>query len=342
MERLIQFGEKKLSPSSVICILCVHNEQKIIEEFFRHHRNIGEISFFVIDDRSTDSTSDILARQPDVTVFHPVGDAQFRVDKKKWFKELLDEYCTNCWSLCLDADEHLIYRDVESRNIHELIEQLKQEGVDNFPAVMLDMYADKPLSEHFYSGGRLEHAFPFFDDPSTYRVMCKKHSKLFYARGGMRYRLFAKAQKRLIEPGLPLHFNKRRNSLLIESKRKIDQIARIIRDPIFGKSGYRPNSLKVPFIFWRRGMTWDEHKMSEMKKQSKEMGALLHFKMAKGIGGIEYIADRGQHVNDSLYSKWILSSEHLREVNPYNPVSKRFVDSGTLYDDSGDNRVNGR
>ena len=331
MMKLIQFGGIKLCPDSLVCITRVHNEEHMIEDFIQHHRKLGDISFLIIDDRSTDDTSRILLRQPDVTLFRPVKDSHFRDDKRVWVQELLNKFCTNRWALCLDADEQLIYQDMEHRNIHSLVAQLEHKNADSFTAVMLDMYADKPLAEHFYSGGSLKRSFPYFDDLSTYRVMYKRKLKLFHARGGMRFRLFARARNRLIQPGLPLRFNERRNRILVETKRKIDQISRIVSDPIFGRSGYRPNSLKVPLIFWRSEMKWNEHHIKETKRQSKEMGALLHFKMAKGIAGIEYIADRSQHVHDSLYSKWILSTENLGFINPYFSDSRRFVDSSSLY-----------
>ena len=329
--KLAQFGHSKISPDSLVCVTRVHNEEHMIEDFIQHHRKLGDISFLIIDDRSTDDTSRILLQQPDVTLFHPVKDSHYREDKRVWVQELLNRFCTNRWTLCLDADEQLIYRDMEHRGIHDLIARLERENADSFPAVMLDMYADKPLAEHFYSGGGLKRSFPYFDDLSTYRVMYKRQLKLSHARGGMRFRLFARTRKKLVQPGLPLRFNERRNRILVETKRKIDQITRIVSDPIFGRSGYRPNSLKVPLIFWRTEMKWDEHRIKETKRQSKEMGALLHFKMAKGITGIEYIADRNQHVHDSLYSKWILSTENLGFINPYCSDSRRFTDSSSLY-----------
>ena len=331
MMKLVQMGHAKISPDSLICVTRVHNEGKLLEDFIQHHRNLGKISFLIIDDRSTDGTSNILLKQPDVTLFHPVNDSHYREDKKVWVQELLNKFCSNRWALCLDADEQIVYRDMEYRNIHNLITQLERRNVDSFPAIMLDMYADKPLAEHFFRGGNLKCAFPYFDDPSTYRIIHKKGSKLFHAIGGMRFRLFARVRNRLIQPGLSLRFNERPNHLLIHTKRKIDQIAKIINDPVYGKQDYLPNSLKVPLIFWRTEMKWDEHYIRETKKQSSEIGALLHFKMAKGIAGIEYTAIRGQHVNESLYSRWIMSTGNVGRVNPYYSDTRRFKDSSSLY-----------
>ncbi len=329
--KLTQFGYAKCSPDSLVCVTRTHNEGRIIEDFIQHHRKLGDISFLIIDDHSTDDTSNILLKQPDVTLFHPTKDSHYRDDKKLWVQELLNDFCPNHWALCLDADEQLIYRDMEHRNIRDLIAQLESKNADSFPAVMLDMYADKPLSEHFFSGGNLKHAFPYFDDLSTYRIIYKKQLKLFHARGGMRFRLFAKVRNRLIRPGLSLRFNQSQNRVLVQTKRKIDQVARFFSDSSFGESNYLPNSLKVPLIYWRKGMKWDEHYIKETKRQSNEMGALLHFKMAKGIAGIEYIASRGQHVNDSLFSKWIMSTDNFENINPYYSGSRRYTDSSSLY-----------
>ena len=331
MGNLFQTGENKILPDSLACITRVHNEEKLLEEFFRHHRALGRISFLVIDDRSTDSTPEILDRQPDVTVFRPQEDSHYRDHKKVWVQELLDSYCANRWALCLDADEHLIYRDAEHRDIQELIARLERLEADSFPAIMLDMYADRPLAEHHYSGGSLAEAFPYFDDPSTYRVMYKRRSRLFHASGGMRFRLFAKTRRKIIPPGFPFRFNIRRGKFVLFLKRKLDQAARFVSDRIVGTPGYRPNTLKVPLIFWRQGMKWDEHNIAGVRRQSTETGALLHFKMAKGISGIEYLADRNQHAGDSLYSRWILSTGDLGEINPVCSVSRKYTGTGIVF-----------
>ena len=330
---LTQFGNTNISPNSLVCVTPTHNEGRIIEEFIQHHRKLGDISFLIIDDRSTDDTLNFLLEQPDVTIFHPAKDSHFRDDKKLWIQELLNDFCPNRWALCLDADEQLIYRDMEHRNIRDLIAQLERKNADSFPAVMLDMYADKSLSEHYFSGDNLKQAFPYFDDLSTYRVIYKKQLKLFHARGGMRFRLFARVHNRLIQPGLSLRFNRPHNRFLVQAKRKIDQAARIFNDSHYGESNYLPNSLKVPLIYWKKGMRWDEHYIKDTKRQSNEIGALLHFKMAKGIAGIEYIANRGQHVNDSLFSKWIMSTNNFENINPHCSDSRRYTDSSSLYGD---------
>ena len=331
MNNLTEFGERKMPPNSLACILRAHNEAAILEEFFRHHRTLGRISFLVIDDRSTDGTPEILERQPDVTVFRPAENSRYRDHKKLWVQELLDSFCADRWALCLDADEHLIYRNAEHRDIHELIAQLERLEADSFPAIMLDMYADRPLAEHRYAGGGLAKAFPYFDDPSTYRVMYKRRARLFHASGGMRFRLFARTRKNVIPPGFPFRFDVRRKNHVLFLKRKVDQFARFLNDRIVGTPGYRPNSLKVPLIYWRRGMTWDEHNIPGVRRQSTETGALLHFKMAKGISGIEYLADRNQHAGDSLYSRWILSTEKLGEINPRSSISRRYESSQSVY-----------
>ena len=334
VKKLMLHDGLKAAGSTFSCVMCVHNEGKILEEFFRHHRSIGIDSFLVVDDRSTDETANILSNQPDVTIFHPKNDSQFRDDKKDWMTELLNRYCSNSWVLCLDADEHLVYRDMESRSVQDLTAELEQENLDSFPALMLDMYADKSLAEHSFTGGRLIDAFPYFDEPSSYRIMYKRNSRLFHASGGMRSRLFAKYGKRIIPPGFPLRINKRRSDAFIFLKRKIDQLAKAYRNSLFGPDGYRPNSLKVPLFVWKKEMNWDEHNLTSQKGQSKEMGALLHFKMAKGIDGVKYIAQRGQHAGQSQYARWILSADKLGEINPVYLGSKQYLNSDTIFRES--------
>ncbi|MFK7903364.1 MAG: glycosyltransferase family 2 protein, partial [Nitratireductor sp.] len=158
---------EKIKQNSVFCITLAHNEMNILPDFLAHYRSMGNISFLIVDDHSTDGSLEYLKEQPDVTVFSPVEGSTYSEHKRIWRRDLMNHYCHQEWCLMPDVDEHFVHLGMEERNIHALIEDLEEEGAQTVLTGMLDMYADKPLSEHHYNGGGLRSAFEYFDGQSN-------------------------------------------------------------------------------------------------------------------------------------------------------------------------------
>ena len=148
----------------ILCCVVVRNEAIRLPYFLAYYRGQGIDKFLVIDNNSTDNTLAFLLDQPDVYVWqssYSFNQANFGAG---WFELLLRKYGLGHWCLIVDADELLYYRDCEHRTIVDLCKSLARANKRAFKAVLLDMYADKPVKETHYSAGQnfLE-VCPYFD-----------------------------------------------------------------------------------------------------------------------------------------------------------------------------------
>ena len=326
-------GPPKLHPGTLLCISRMHNEANILPDFLDSHRRLAAISFLVVDDRSTDGTAEILAAQPDVTVFHPVVGSTYSTHKEEWVNSLLDRYGTGQWCLVLDADEHLVYRNMETVSLRRLLDDMERSGANALPAVMVEMYADKTIGEHVCQGGPLKDTFCFFDDLRSYRYTIHRKYGIQIV-GGMRTRLFFSRPPTTYRPINLRRFRPRRNFLRRYVNRLRARLARYcspygdVRPALT-----RPNQYKTPIVFWKRGMLWSAHNLSfgqAGRRLYPEMAVLLHYKITRGIAGIEYIAARGQHIQGGAAYRQLLLAD-CAYVNPMCEITRKFADSRSVF-----------
>ena len=323
MRSLAIHSEEKLVPNGIPCVSLVHNEENIINEFLAHYRSLGPISFLIVDDHSTDSTCSILLRQNDVTVFRPILQASYSTQKALWRKELLDQYASNRWCLVPDIDEHLIYTCFERRTILDLIDDLEREHAHGLFSIMVDMYDDRPLSQHKYDGGGLREAFPFFDGPcslpSGYSLIRKGNRHLrkyptpeYFATGGLRWRLFFSDSVEVRGHAIQwLLRNRCSVDRIWGSGRKgtleswvIRRAKHVLRTDVL-------NIAKIPLLIWPTGAMFSggTHSVNTFRLLSRETGALLHYKFTRGVDGFEYIATRGLHYGGSVRYRAMLRKD---------------------------------
>lgn len=339
--RLIRFTKTLPSSYRLPCVALAHNEELILPEFLTHYRQLGVDHFFIVDDRSNDNSSDILASQPDVTIFIPVEGSSYARDKRYWRAELLDRFADGRWAVVPDIDEHLVFRDCENSSLHELIIELEREGAEAFHATMVDMYRDEPLVQHIHDRSTLLESFPLFDGPDYYFRVAAPH--VFRRRFPVPHCMVVGGPlQRLFEP-LPLQPESRKYARL---RRSCD-----ISGPLSGGRAFQFSAAltrlrlrralssvmlynvgKLPLVKWRRGMKFSggAHAVSAPITLSSRTGALLHFKFAAGMAGVQYIAERGQHVGESKYYKRILSQGEITSRSPIFRGSLHFQDSASL------------
>lgn len=91
----------------IVIIAIVKNEEMIIEEWLDHYRWQGVDHFYIIDDGSTDRTTNILEAQPDVTLFYgKKRHAQLKYYTNVFWKV---KYLSD-WIIVVDADEYIYGR----------------------------------------------------------------------------------------------------------------------------------------------------------------------------------------------------------------------------------------
>jgi glycosyltransferase involved in cell wall biosynthesis len=176
----------------ILCFLVVRNESLRLPAVLDHHRRIGIDHFFVVDNGSTDDTRELIAQQPDVTLYSAEGSYTGSRFGLNWIHPLLDEFATNHWSLTIDADELFVYPNCERLELRAFCDLLEGKGASAVCSIMLDMYSDRPIAETSYApGGSLLQVCPYFDSGPYGVVKGSGFLPGFELRGGPRLRVFS-------------------------------------------------------------------------------------------------------------------------------------------------------
>lgn len=351
MTRPAQFFDHKLTqqsavsvpPDGVLCLALCHNEAHILPEFLNHYRGLGAAHFLIVDDHSTDETMAILSRQKDVSIFIPEDGSTYRQDKIDWRCALLDHFADGRWVLLPDLDEHLVFPNMES-GIDRLAKHMDAEGSEALFTVMLDMYGDISLRDHIYNSGALHRTFPYFDGPAEtvggYRLMPPARS--FRARfatpqicayGGLRERLFHQTNVKpsALQKWLIANFANMARPLEPGAvSRFTNAVCRRLTKSVFPAD---PLSMtKLGLMRWRKGLRLPggPHAVSGHLKLATVTSAYLHFKFTRGVSGIAYTADRGQHAGGAVHYKNILSQQAALAPSPVTKHSVRYGSVETL------------
>jgi hypothetical protein len=199
----VQLRTAKIRKGDILAFATVRNERQRLPYFLDHHRALGILHFLIIDNGSTDGTSDYLLRQPDVSLWktdQSYRDARFGMD---WINSLLMRYGHDHWCLTLDADEALIIPFNETRTLHDLTGWLDTRRCRVFSAMMLDLYGDGPISAVNYKEGQpVWDVLPYYDAHNYVWEMQSKYNDISI-RGGVRARVFFKDQ-----PNIAPHLHK--------------------------------------------------------------------------------------------------------------------------------------
>jgi len=228
--------------SEIYCVMCIQNEMLRLPWVLEYHRNIGVDRFFIIDNGSTDGSTDYLLSQPDVHCFYTedsYGESGFGIS---WTNLVLDHFCGGHWTLVIDADELFVYPHCETTSLHELSAYLDASGARTVYTRLLDMYSSGPLSLTAYTSGEpFLQACRHFDGEGYRIVQTPRLFPPYQIYGGVRERVFWSQQTP--ESGLP------------------------------------PVLTKVPFVKWRPGQQYllSTHVMTPAPLADVS-GVLLHFK----------------------------------------------------------------
>ena len=132
----------RLDHKEILLLSIVRNEDMRLPYFLKYYSAIGVDHMFIIDNGSTDGTTEILRDHPEVSVFHLVDNYRHHW---RWMTELLDAYGQGHWCVVVDADEILSYPHVETRSLKDLRDVLEAEGSGALGCCLLDMYSNTRL-----------------------------------------------------------------------------------------------------------------------------------------------------------------------------------------------------
>ncbi|MBV1798780.1 glycosyltransferase family 2 protein [Siccirubricoccus sp. G192] len=132
----------------------------------QHLRALGVDRTILVDNRSSDDTREIAARDPSVHLIDAPGSyagSNFGVD---WTNALLDRYARGHWVLVVDADELLVFPGSDQAGLRPLCAHLDAIGSEALPTVLLDCFPEQPLRDlDFASGDDLLAVAPWFERP---------------------------------------------------------------------------------------------------------------------------------------------------------------------------------
>ena len=181
---------KAIAPSDILLFATVRNEMQRLPYFLQHYRNLGVRHFLIVDNGSTDGSAAYLRAQDDVSLWstdHSYKLSRFGMD---WIGWLQLRHGHGHWCLTVDADELLVYPDVETRALSDLTAWLDRAGQHAMGALLLDLYPRGPVTAPSPDAARdpLSHLQWF--DPDGYRSKRHPYYGNAWIQGGVRERMF--------------------------------------------------------------------------------------------------------------------------------------------------------
>lgn len=252
----------------------MRNEKLRLPAFLRHYRALGVGRFFIVDNGSTDGSTEYLQAQPDVHVFRT--EARFREARggTDWLNALLAEFGVGSWCVTVDVDELLWFPGSEHASLGKLTSYLDAQGYEALACLLLDLYPGGPLANCKYAPEEdLLKAAPYFDiGPYIRTKPTTGRSPPYAIFGGVRGRVFyPEARSKPLGwrlrfalcTWLPNRVRPLRNWRLLRKHRPV----------------VSPILTKIPLVRWDRESRYlDVNHFVTPKVLAPETGVLLHFK----------------------------------------------------------------
>ena len=177
--RRVAFRLGAAPTDAVLVLSTIRNEAARLPHWLDHHRALGVGHFLVIDNGSDDGTAEMLAAQPDVSLWTTAGSykaSRFGVD---WLNALAFRHARGRWCLTVDADELWLHPHHETRDLRALTHELDRRGQRAMGALMLDLYPRGRLGDAPEGpAGATPEAIPWFDAGNYVRLRQPKRRPL--------------------------------------------------------------------------------------------------------------------------------------------------------------------
>ena len=186
----LQDRTRAIRRGDILLFAAVRNEGQRLPHFLDHYRRLGVDHFLIVDNMSTDGSPDLLAAQPDVSLWQTGSSYRLHRFGLDWLTWLMFRHGHDHWCLTVDADELLIYPHHDTRPLAALTDWLDRSGQRVFPAMMLELYPKGPVQAQSYLPGddplRILHWF----DAGNYTITRQARTKALWLQGGPRARMF--------------------------------------------------------------------------------------------------------------------------------------------------------
>lgn len=186
----VQDRTDQIEPGQILAFTTLRNEALRLPHFLSHYRRLGVGHFLIVANDSDDGSADMLADQPDVSLWRT--DASYKASRfgVDWMTWLQFRYGHDAWCLSVDADEILIYPHWDSRDLHALTEHLERTGARALGTMMLDLFPKGTLGQQAYQPGQDPTEVLNWFDAGPYRVRRQNLMQNLWLQGGPRDRVF--------------------------------------------------------------------------------------------------------------------------------------------------------
>jgi hypothetical protein len=293
-------------------VINVFNENLRLPWLLEYYRKLGVARFFMVDNCSTDGSTEFLLAQKDCHIFRTAAAMREAGQGSAWHQAIIDEHGENHWWVLADADEMLVYPSSETVPLPQFCRYLDAIGAEGVSAFMIDMYSEGPIATaHYKPGQPFTEVCPFFD--SEYDFWPKPRHRQLYRESGHSIWRTRNGRAPLLFPLMEPFGGPRIRIMHPEFYRagpfKIFKMKayRQLR-PKLNRLGFKADFMlmpsvlfKVPLIKAGRGTKiLDSHNVTPIRL-APVTGALLHFKFFSDFHQrvVAAIA-RGQHFNGAV------------------------------------------
>ncbi|MBJ6371916.1 glycosyltransferase family 2 protein [Sedimentitalea arenosa] len=188
--RAVRDRTERIRPQDVLLFCTLRNEKVRLPFFLQYYRDLGIDHFLFVDNDSDDGTRELLAEQPDVSLWHTTDSyraARYGLD---WITGLQRRYGHGHWTLVVDPDEFLVYPFCDTRPIRALTDWLDCCAIRSFGAMLLDMYPKGAVGEKPYAAGRNPFEIAAWFDSGNYTQIRNPEYGNLWIQGGPRSRVY--------------------------------------------------------------------------------------------------------------------------------------------------------
>ncbi len=315
-----------VAEGDIVALMVTRNEALRLPSALRHLWRLGVDRVLLVDNRSTDGTREIAARDERVHLVDAPGSyagSNFGVD---WTNALLDRYARGHWVLVVDADELLVFPGSDGGpggvGLRALCRHLDAIGSEALPTILLDCFPGESLRDlDFRSGDELTDAAPWFEPPSPRREG-SEHFPYYQEFGGLRERLFFPEA----DPARPARMVRQKLYNLFWRLPPL-RASRWFRALAPKRS---PNLTKVPLFRWTEGagLVSSTHMLRPLRLAPEQpSGVLLHFKFLQDFHArAEDAVARGAHYDGSReYRRYLEALERDPAFSLHSDRSVRYA-----------------
>ena len=179
-----------IGKGDVLAFVTLRNEKPRLPFFLKYYRALGIDHFLIVDNGSTDGGREMLAGEPDVSLW--TTEASYRKSRfgTDWLNWLKFRYGHKHWTLTVDPDEFLIYPFSDTRPITALCDWLDQSAIRSLGTLLPDMYPKGPLESFTYQPGQDPFEIANWFDAGNYMVSKNPKYGNLWIQGGPRARSY--------------------------------------------------------------------------------------------------------------------------------------------------------